>query len=93
MKKLVYLICGFLIILGCSSREASKAFSDRDSIESNQEFVDPFDIEGDYSYLDSIDKEIKTHSYQMYGDSNALENGLPDSIMRRKDSIERLRRD
>lgn len=80
-------------MLGCSSRETSKASSDKDSIESNQEFIDPFDIEGDYSYLDSIDKEIKTHSYQMYGDSNVLEDGLPDSIMRRKDSIEQLRED
>lgn len=48
----------------------------------------------DYSGLpnyDSINKVLRTHSYEWYGDSDALEKGLPDSIMARKDSFERLR--
>ena len=46
--------------------------------------ADPFEVKGDYSHLDSIAHEIKVHSYEMYGDSDMLENGLPDSILKKK---------
>ena len=32
------------------------------------------------AYRDSVDRAIKAYSYRIYGDSNMLENGLPDSM-------------
>lgn len=45
---------------------------------------DPDSIGSDYSYLYSLDLEIKKASMELYGDSNMLERvwkeGLPDSM-------------
>lgn len=90
MKKLVYLLVALesiLLVLGLchSCRENSNTgLSSKDTI-----VVDPFDVEGDYSYLDSIDRVLRADAYNWYGDSDAT--GLPDSLLARKDSIERLR--
>lgn len=87
MKKLVYLAIVMFLGVGCSHQETTNG-SDIDTT-----YIAP-DSVWDYSGLpnyDSINQAIKAHSYQWYGDSNALEEGLPDSIMARKDSFERLR--
>lgn len=91
MKILVYVLtvlASALLVFGlwCSYKEYNNVVSlHKDSTVA----VDPFEVKGNYSYWDSIAHEIKVHSYEEYGDSNAL--GLPDSIMRKKDSIEQLK--
>ncbi len=84
MKKLVYLSIIMFLGVGCSHQRASNN-------ESSDTVCIAPDSVWDYSYIDSIDYDLKCRSYKLYGDSNWLENGLPDSVMRRKDSIERLR--
>lgn len=72
MKKVLYIIIG-VMCLGCSYRgQSNKAMEDT-------VYVAP-DSVWDYSYIDSIDKSIKAKSYEMYGDSSYLEEGLPDSM-------------
>lgn len=89
MRKLVYIvvILELLVVLGgCGSRCNQRG--DIDSLK----LVDPFEIAGDYSNLpnyDSINKVLRVDAYNWYGDSDAT--GLPDSLLARKDSIERLR--
>lgn len=83
MKKLLHIFC-ILLLVGCMHK-GEKEEANNDSI-----YIAP-DSVWDYSYIDSIDHAIKCKSYKLYGDSNALENGLPDSIMARKDSFEHLR--
>lgn len=80
MKKLIYIAIILVLVIGCSHQEQPK----------QEEYIAP-DSVWDYSYIDSIDHAIKCKSYKLYGDSNALENGLPDNIMARKDSFEHLR--
>lgn len=87
MKKLVYFTIIMFLGVGCSHQGTPK---DKDI---DTTYIAP-DSVWDYSGLpnyDSINKELKAYSYRCYGDSNVLEEGLPDSIMRIKDSIERLR--
>lgn len=82
MKKLVYLSIIMFLSVGCSHQETSS----NDNCDTV--CIAP-DSVWDYSYIDSIDYDLKCKSYEIYGDSDAA--GLPDSVMRRKDSIERLR--
>lgn len=73
MKKILYTIIG-IMCLGCSHKgQSSTNMKDTRYIAPNSVW--------DYTYLDSIDKSIKAKSYEMYGDSSYLENGLPDSMM------------
>lgn len=72
MKKVLYIIL-VLFCIGCSHKQ-SKDNSIVDSM-----YIAP-DSVWDYSYVDSIDKSIKAYSYKIYGDSNMMENGLPDSM-------------
>lgn len=94
MRKLVYLLVtleSILLVLGLchSCRENSNTgLSSMDTVV----VVDPFEVNGDYSSLpnyDSINKVLRADAYNWYGDSDAT--GLPDSLLARKDSIERLR--
>lgn len=93
MKKLVYLLiilASILLMYGLWS--SYKEYNNMKALHKDSTIIaDPFEIKGDYSHLDSIDRIIKTYSYREYGDSNALTDGLADSIMREKDSIERLK--
>lgn len=85
MKKLLYLMVIMLLGVGCSHQGKS------DNTDIDTVYIAP-DSVWDYSGLpnyDSINQLIKADAYNWYGDSNAT--GLPDSIMRIKDSIERLR--
>lgn len=85
MKKLLYLMIIMFLGVGCSHQGKSNN-TDIDTV-----YIAP-DSVWDYSGLpnyDSINQLIKADAYNWYGDSNAT--GLPDSIMRIKDSIERLR--
>lgn len=82
MKKLVYLFIVMFLCVGCSHQETSS----NDNCDTV--YIAP-DSVWDYSYIDSIDYDLKCKAYEIYGDSDAT--GLPDSVMRRKDSIERLR--
>ena len=82
MKKLVYLFIVMFLGVGCSHQETSS----NDNCDTV--YIAP-DSVWDYSYIDSIDYDLKCKAYEIYGDSDAT--GLPDSVMRRKDSIERLR--
>lgn len=85
MKKLLYLMVIMLLGVGCSHQGKS------DNTGIDTVYIAP-DSVWDYSGLpnyDSINQLIKADAYNWYGDSNAT--GLPDSIMRIKDSIERLR--
>jgi hypothetical protein len=82
MKKLVYLSIIMFLGVGCSHQGTSSNHS------SDTVYIAP-DSVWDYSYIDSIDYDLKCKAYEIYGDSDAT--GLPDSVMRRKDSIERLR--
>lgn len=84
MKNLLYILCFLFLMAGCTYQKEMKGDS-KDSV-----FIAP-DSVWNHSYLDSIDYTLKCKSYELYGDSNILEEGLPDSIMHRKDSIERLR--
>lgn len=72
MKKVLYIIL-VLFCIGCSHKQ-SKDNSIVDSM-----YIAP-DSVWDYSYVDSIDNSIKAYSYKIYGDSNMMENGLPDSM-------------
>ena len=74
MKKLVYIFCVLLLIVGCTSHQKSSEDIGKDTV-----VIAP-DSVWNYSRLDSIDHVIKSHSYQTYGDSNLLEEGLPDSM-------------
>lgn len=82
MKKLVYLSMIIFLGVGCSHQGTSS------NDNSDTVCIAP-DSVWDYSYIDSIDYDLKCKAYEIYGDSDAT--GLPDSVMRRKDSIERLR--
>lgn len=85
MKKLLYLILIMVLGAGCTHQGKS------DNTDIDTVYIAP-DSVWDYSGLpnyDSINQLIKADAYNWYGDSNAT--GLPDSIMRIKDSIERLR--
>lgn len=84
MKNLLYILCFLFLVMGCTCQKGMKEDS-KDSV-----FIAP-DSVWNYTYLDSIDHALKCKSYELYGDSNTLEEGLSDSIMHRKDSIERLR--
>lgn len=80
MKKLVYLSIIIFLGVGCSH----KGTSSKDNWDTV--CIAP-DSVWDYSGLpnyDSINQAVKAYSYDCYRDSNALENGLPDSIMKRK---------
>ena len=82
MKKLVYLSIIMFLNVGCFHQGTSNN-------ESSDTICIAPDSVWDYSYIDSIDYDLKCKAYEIYGDSDAT--GLPDSVMRRKDSIERLR--
>lgn len=73
MKKLVYLAIVLFLGVGCSHQGSSND-SDVDTA-----YIAP-DSVWDYSYLDAREKRIKAYSYRCYGDSNLLEEGLPDSM-------------
>lgn len=76
MKKILYIIIG-VMCLGCSYRGQSTT-NMKDTV-----YIAP-DSVWDYSYVDSIEREIKAGSYEIYGDSNMMdtiwEKGLPDSM-------------
>lgn len=82
MKKLVYLSMIMFLGVGCSHQGTSSNDS------SDTACIAP-DSVWDYSYIDSVHHTLRCKAYEIYGDSDAT--GLPDSVMRRKDSIERLR--
>ena len=82
MKKLVFLSMIMFLGVGCSHQGTSNNES-RDTV-----YIAP-DSVWDYSYIDSVHYALRCKAYEIYGDSDAT--GLPDSVMRRKDSIERLR--
>lgn len=85
MKKLVYLSMIMFLGVGCSHQGTS-------SNDSSDTVCIASDSVWDYSGLpdyDSIEKGMRADAYNWYGDSDAT--GLPDSILARKDSIERLR--
>lgn len=82
MKKLVYLSMIMFLGVGCSHQETSNN-------ESSDTVCIAPDSVWDYSYIDSIHYALRCKAYEIYRDSDAT--GLPDSVMRRKDSIERLR--
>ena len=84
MKNLLYVLCFLFLMVGCTYLKGMKEDT-QDSVSIAPDSV------WNYAYLDSIDHTLKCKSYELYGDSNTLEEGLPDSIMHRKDSIERLR--
>lgn len=80
MKKLVYLFIIMFLGAGCSHQGTS---SNDISVNSDTVYIAPDSVR-DYSYIDSINQDLKCRSYELYGDSNWLEDGLPDNIMRRK---------
>lgn len=82
MKKFVYLFIMLCFVMGCSHQ----GISNNDS--SDTVYIAP-DSVWDYSYIDSVHHALRCKAYEIYGDSDAT--GLPDSVMSRKDSIERLR--
>ena len=82
MKKLVYLSMIMFLGVGCSHQGTS-------SNDSSDTVCIAPDSVWDYSYIDSVHHVLRCKAYEIYGDSDAT--GLPDSVMRRKDSIERLR--
>ncbi len=74
MKKLVYLTMIVFLGMGCSHYGTPSAE------ETDTTYIAP-DSVWDYSGLpnyDSIDQVTRAHSYQWYGDSDALENGIPE---------------
>lgn len=85
MKKLAYIIIIMFLGVGCSHQGTPSAE------ETDTTYIAP-DSVWDYSGLpnyDSINELIRADAYNWYGDSDAT--GLPDSIMKIKDSIESLR--
>lgn len=82
MKKLVYLSIIMFLGVGCS-HQGTPSNNSSDTV-----CIAP-DSVWDYSYIDSVHHTLRCKAYEIYGDSDAT--GLPDSVMRRKDSIERLR--
>lgn len=82
MKELVYLSIIMFLGVGCSHQGTSNK-------ESSDTVCIAPDSVWDYSYIDSVHHALRCKAYEIYGDSDAT--GLPDSVMRRKDSIERLR--
>lgn len=80
MKKLLYIIIG-VMCLGCSYRgQSSKAMEDIVYIAPD----DVWDTTECYHRIDSINKLLRAHSYEMYGDSDMMDRivteGLPDSF-------------
>lgn len=73
MKKLVYIAIILVLVIGCSHKEQPR----------QEEYVAP-DSVWDYTYLDSMDQDLRSRSYNLYGDSDALDKlmkeGLPDSM-------------
>ena len=82
MKKLLYLMIIMVLGAGCTHQGKS------DNTDIDTVYIAP-DSVWDYSYIDSVHHALRCKAYEFYGDSDAT--GLPDSVMRRKDSIERLR--
>lgn len=82
MKKLLYLMIIMVLGAGCTHQGKS------DNTDIDTVYIAP-DSVWDYSYIDSVHHALRCKAYEIYGDSDAT--GLPDSVMRRKDSIERLR--
>lgn len=82
MKKLLYLM--ILMVLGAGCTHQGKS----DNTDIDTVYIAP-DSVWDYSYIDSVHYALRCKAYEIYGDSDAT--SLPDSVMRRKDSIERLR--
>lgn len=88
MKKLLYLIFIFFLGVGCSSKETrnkKRVIENVDTIcnlDTIKDSVNTFPEAYKYTrhYRDSVDREIKAYSYRIYGDSNLLEEGLPDSM-------------
>lgn len=80
MKKILYIIIG-VMCLGCSYRgQFNKAVEDTVYIAPD----DVWDTTEYYHQIDSINKVLRAHSYEMYGDSDMYdtiwEKGLPDSM-------------
>ena len=83
MKKLIYLAFVLSLGIGCTNKgtqEGNKniAYKFDTAKDSVITFTDAYKYTR--HYRDSIDREIKAYSYRIYGDSNLLEEGLPDSM-------------
>lgn len=81
MDNATKILCGLcgICFVGCTARDSSV-----NTEENSLPVPNPDSIGADYSYLDSIDNEIKKASMELYGDSDMLERvwneGLPDSM-------------
>lgn len=84
MKNLVYFIV--IAVFGFSCSKQTKIENE----DYEYVYIDPDNVPLDYSYIDSVHHALRCKAYEIYGDSDAT--GLPDSVMRRKDSIERFRK-
>ena len=73
MKYLTIILFILFLTIGCSHKEQSKG-TNVDTV-----YIAP-DSVWDRSYVDSLYQEVRSKSYQMYGDSNYFEDGLPDSM-------------
>jgi len=88
MKKLIYITIILCIGISCTNKgtlEGKKKIKDKSikcTFDSTKDSVLAFPDAYKYTrhYRDSIDREIKAYSYRIYGDSNLLEEGLPDSM-------------
>ena len=82
MRKLVYLSIIMFLGVGCS-HQGTPSNNSSDAVSAAPDSV------WDYPYIDSVHHALRCKVYEIHGDSDAA--GLPDSVMGRKDSIERLR--
>ena len=93
MKKLVYLSMIMFLGVGCSHPGTSSNESS-DTVCIAPDSV--WDCSGLPNY-DSINQAVRAHSYEWYGDSDALENGIPEERkskgMPSKDTLWMLKED
>lgn len=76
MKKLVYTVATLISISCCShlNRENSSNEAATSEVTDTSDFIDPFDIEGDYSMLDSVYHCLDSMTKVIYGPDATLED-------------------
>lgn len=67
-------------MMGCSMSNKQVKQNIEKTVDEDTTSIFIVDTIHTHAYRDSVDRAIKAYSYRIYGDSNMLENGLPDSM-------------
>lgn len=80
MKKLIYVLFVLILLISCSTNNKQVEQKVEKPVDEDTASIFIVDTIHTRAYRDSVDRAIKAYSYRTYGDSNMLENGLPDSM-------------